>query len=93
MNMSMPNEMEPGVQTRKMPQDNPEVWQGIRELLEDPETYMARMRETSLREARVYVDRRMREKLAAQEAARSRRFGHRLLQLVRPNRDKTSVSQ
>lgn len=93
MNRSTPNEMEPGVQTRKMPQDNPEVWQGIRELLEDPVAYLAREREASLRDAEEYVNRRMDEMRAEEKAARAQRRGQLVLRLLGRDRDKATTSQ
>ena len=76
------NHMEAGVQTRKMPQDNPEVWQGIRDLIDDPVTYLARERAASLQEARQLVDQRVTQKLAEQREAQAQRLGQRLLRLL-----------
>ena len=72
---------EAGLKTRKMPQDNPEVWQGIRELIDDPVAYLAREREASLRDARQRVDEQVSRTLAEDYLPIKRRLAARLFSI------------
>ena len=87
--MSRPFEgfAEAGVETRKMPQDNPEVWQGIRELIDDPVTYLAKEREASLRDAREHVDEQVSRRLAEDHLSIGRRLVVRLVSIFAEGRD------
>lgn len=65
--------------TRKMPQDNAEVYRDLHRLIDDPQTYIAQSREESLRDARAYVDDRVDAKLAAERESRATSLGRRVL--------------
>lgn len=81
MNMSSEQNMEPGVVTRKMPQDNVEVWNDIKRAINDPETYIAENREESLEEARKYVDEQVNRRLTEDRppSKRAQSLGHRII--------------
>lgn len=73
---------ERGIVTRAMPQDNLEVWEGINALLDNPERYMADLREASLEAARTTVSQEIAKRIAEQEASRRHLGGSVLRNLL-----------
>ena len=66
----------------KIPEADPDVLEQVEAMLDDPNAYLRREREASLRSARAYVDGQVTRKLIEQESRRST-FGQRLLRRLR----------